>query len=332
MSGSLKGSAVIRISPQGESCERGLLSVKRNADRFADVHLVQLASNPDTEYYPGYNKHLQELEANGVHVVRHSVFNEQLLETLLLVEVPPDCDATTGAFDTLFNTLLASPSLNEIAVSSQLSIEPASAPPAKILEALLFYGFLLVLLVFDTLRSAARLGRYSRSCDLRARRLSRVYPAHVRLPPDRWYMWWFFTGVARTRRGDATCVQVPPDEGASLVMRTIKEHRHLTWWGVWWAGFWLYYFVGALPWWNGVLSGWGLYFTRDISALYWSVTYVLHTLFAGILVWIYVDEYPYYLLVPHVLLYTVFLTLFPAMWFLCKIWPVKSARKPQKTE
>jgi len=330
----LKASAVIEISNQGESCRDAVKTVLSNTKFFCDVHFVYFAGNENTVYYPGFLEDFCALQEAGLHVHRHARLNLQKLETLMRIDIAPDLDATEGAFYVLFDCFAADPSVNEAGVSSQLYLEASERRrPSDIMEAMLFYGFLLVLLVFDTLRSIVRLFRYNRTVDLKGVRLSRVYPHQTRAPPDRWYMWWIFTGVAATQRGASSCIQTPPDSGLALLMRTIRSHRYLTWVGLWWLGFWLYYACFAWPWWNYVLdphSMLGAWLVRDMSRTFWQLVYVAHTFFAGCITWAYVDEYPYHLKGLHVLTYTLYLTFFPIAWFVCKVYQIKTGDKRRR--
>lgn len=330
----LKGSAVIEISPQGESCRDAVKSIQSNAKFFRDVHFVYFPGNEDTVYYDGFEEDLKKFENLNLTVYRHSTLNIQKLETLLRVDIAPDLDVTEGAFYVLFDRFAANPSVNEAGVSSQLYLEGAEKPaPTDILQAMAFYGFILVLLVFDTLRSVMRLFRYNRTVDLKGVRLSRVYPAQTRAPADRWYMWWFFTGVAPTKPGRSSCIQTPTDSGIALLMRTIRSHRYLTWVGLWWVGFWIYYGMFAWPWWNVILdphSMLGSWLVRDMSVLSWQLFYLFHTFVVGCITWAYVDEYPYRLCNLHIILYTFYLTAFPLIWLVCKVYQLKTGDKRRR--
>jgi hypothetical protein len=321
----LKASAVITISNQGESCQKAVKSVIGNAKFFKDVHIAYFQGGDSTDYYTGWKEDEETLVKLGLVPIRHSIFNLQKLETLLRVDIPPDVEATEAAFLTLFDAMV-SPSINEAGVASELALVGWEKPsPRNLLEAMFFHGFLIVLLMLDSMRSAFRLFSYNRTADLRATRMSLVYPNTLRPPPNRWYMWWLFTGVATTVPSNGTCTQDPSDEGSSLFVRTVKTHRHLSWIGIWWLGYFLYYVAFALPWWNTFMSPEskiGAWLMRDPFAWYWIMMYLFHSAIVGLVAWKNVPVYAYRLWPFHIIFYTVFLTLSPAVLVLTKVWQV----------
>lgn len=352
----LKGSALIEISSQGESCRPAVKSILKNHRFFKDVHIVYHGYSGETHvFYPGWEAHHQQLKDLGLAPKCHAYLNLQPLETLLLVRVPPDMKAKEGAFIAGLDSM-AYPSCNEAGVSSQLSlVEYENTTSAEYLEAFIFYGFLLPLLFFDACRSLVRLFQYTRTCDLRFERLSRVYPDTNRPPPNRWFLWWIGTGISMTKRGYNACIQMPRDQGIAFLMRTIKTHRHLHWIGIWWIGLVIYYVMFALPWWNLILSsdhGLGSYIVRDIYKWQWILWYLLHILILGLTTWSSVDAYPSYALLNrfqlplfgrceisflglHVLMSSLYLTFLPLMIVICKVYQLKSGvsgKKKKKRE
>jgi len=332
----LKGSALIQISTQGESCRNAIKSILKAPKFFEDVHIVfQAFTGDDHSFYPDYANHRKELIKLGLDPILHSTLNLQKYQTLLEIEIPPDCKAKPGTFMSGLDSM-AYPSCNEAGVSSQLSLVQFEDTTAKEhLEAFCFYGFLLPLLFLDACRSFIRAFQYHRTADVRFRRLSQVYPSTNRAPSDRWFLWWIGTGISISKRGHDACIQRPREQGISFVMRTIKTHRYLNWIGVWWIGLGLYYVLFALPWWNFILSPtWGLgsYIVRDIFQLRWILWYIFHILLLGMVTWSSVDEYPNLMLGPHVLLSSFYLTFLPLFIVICKIYQLKSnsIKKKQK--
>jgi len=330
----LKGSALIQISPQGESCRQAIKSILRSPKFFKDVHIVyQAFSGEDHSFYADYPEHRLALKEKGLEPILHSVLNLQKYQTLLEIEIPPDAKVQHGTFMVGLDTM-AYPSCNEAGVSSQLSlVQYENTTPREYLEAFFFYGFLLPLLFLDGCRSLVRAFQYHRTCDVRFRRLSRAYPSTTRAPPNRWFLWWIGTGSAMSKRGHEACIQRPRDQGISFVMRSIKTHRYLNWIGTWWVGLALYYVLFALPWWNLFLSpSWGLgsYIVRDITQLRWILWYLFHVFLLGMVSWSSVDDYPNYMLGPHVMLSSLFLTFLPGFIFICKIYQLKSAASKKK--
>lgn len=341
----LKGSAVIEISSQGESCRHAIQSILRNPKFFKDVHIVYHAfTGSEHSYYPGWDKDLQALKDVHLEPFRHATLNLQQLQTLLLVRIPPDAQVQEGALMQGYDAL-AYPSCNEAGISSQLElVEYEDTSSMEYLEMFIAYGFLIPLLFLDACRSLVRLFQYNRTCDLRFERLSRVYPATNREAPDRWFLWWIGTGVAMNKRGHGALKQCPSDQGIAFLMRTIKTHRYLHWIGIWWIALWFYYAFFALPWWNLFLSpdyGLGSYLVRDMSQLRWMLWYLLHIFMVGLVAWSSIDEYPSYTLIQrfrlsinflglHVLLSSVYLTFLPLVIFVCKIYQLKDGNAKKK--
>lgn len=328
----LKASAVISVSNQGESCREGVLTVLATAKFWKELHIVYFPGSDSTVYYSGFEKDLEELRSVGLEPIRHCTFNHQKMSTGLRVNIPPDCEASEGALYMIFDAMM-NRSTNETGVASQLYLE---APPNQpriaskdFLEALLAYGIIVVLLVFDTLRSVFRLSRYNRTCDLYARRVNRIYPGDMREAPERSYMWWIFTGTSATQRGGQACLQRPEDTGFAFLIRSVKTHRYMSWTGVWWLGFLSYYLLFAWPWWNVFLSPQtrlGVWLIRDLStSTFWQMLYILHTLFVGVIFWVNVEHWPYKLQMVHIPLYTLFLTASPAVFVFCKLYQFKSS-------
>lgn len=325
-------SAVIRISEFDESPEQAVQTVLENPQFFKDLHIVKFGYSTVEKLYPEWPTDLEALEKLGLSPVWHADLDLRKLETHAIVELTPDLRATDGALTALIEDMNKyGGSCDHYAVSSITFVEYAKRPtPGVVLEALLSYGFLLVVLMMDTFRSAINLFQYHRTVDLRATFTMATYGERVRLAPNRWWMWWFFTGTCTSKRGGAACMQVPSekDQGLQFVLRTIKTHRSLGI-GLWIFGFALYYFFFAWPYWNYLVdprTRLGSWLSRDMTALYWMIPYLLHTALVGWVAWQWI-ELPFRLLPLLIIGYTFVLTVSPIILFYARFHSSRAAWK-----
>lgn len=312
----LRGSAVITVSHHGESASNGIKSVLKNVHFFKDVHINRKNT------YAAYQEDVQDLRAQGIVVYESSVFNEQKLHTLLRIDVPPDARMEEATLFALWDAM-ANDHTNVAGVASQLAIIPYQDMTwREWFNDFVWGGFVLVLYYFDAFRWLVSGAQYIGTNDVRASRMSRVYPSHLRDPPNRWYLWWIGTGIAPVWKNDL--VQDPSDRGMSLVARIIRTHRHLTWVGMWWLGLIVFQFCFGLPWWNYVISRdifIGHYLYRDMSTILWRIYYPLICIPFLIAVWNHVQKYPPYLLGIHSVMFPVYATLLLPIIFLFKCMP-----------
>jgi hypothetical protein len=208
-------------------------------------------------------------------------------------------------------------------VASQLAIIPSENKTwRELYNDYNWGGFLHTLYYFDACRWLISGFQHIGTNDARASRMSRVYPSHVRGPPNRWYLWWIGTGIAPVWKNDL--VQDPSDRDMSLVARTIRTHRHLTWISIWWLGLIVFQFFFGFPWWNFVFSREtmiGHYIYRDMSTILWRMYYPLICIPFFIAVWGHVPKYPPYLFGIHIVMFPVYATLLLPIIFIFKCMP-----------
>ncbi len=307
-------SGVIRISEFDESPEQAVQTILASPHFFADVHLVKFGHSSLEKFYPGWDKDLAALRALNLDPVWHSQLDHKKLKTHALVNLTPDVRSTDGALATLIDDMDKNGgSCDHFGVSSITFIEYDTKPvsPVVVLEAMFSYGFLLVILMMDTFRSIINLFQYHRTSDLTCDFTTTTYGGRVRVAPNRFLFWWFFTGISPSKRGGAACMQIPSenDQGLTFLLRTIKTHSN----GLWIFGFALYWWLFSWPLANYILDSrtrWGYWLIRDMTALYWAIPYILNTALVGYVAWMHV-EFPFRLLPVHVLLFTFFLTASP---------------------
>lgn len=318
--------AVVTISEFDESCEHAVASILENSSLFNCLVLVKHGWSKQTLPYPTFESDKEKLAAANIELIWQSQLDVTALPPSVraIIRLEPDVRVSEAAFRALIEDM-TNYAYDHYAVSSILIIDHEHTRDPRVWFGGLWYGFLLVVLMLDTFRSWINFGRYSRSVDVRGQLLQITFPNKVRLPADRWYMWWFGTGICRTRAGDAAAIQFPAekDQGIGFVLRTIKTHKHMgigLYWPVFFA---LYWMLFSLPVWNLFLSPrsmLGQWLVRDMTALYWMIPYLLNTALVGYIAWRNVEFPKTYvplvgdrsLLLPlQVLLFSVYLTLSP---------------------
>jgi len=340
--------AVIEISEFAESCVHGVRSVLRNRERFCALHMVQYGHDGGaTPPYAGWEA---DVAALGFPVVWHTTLDPTKLLSEVVVYVQPDHQVLEGALQELMEPM-EDPHARDVeyGVSSVLYIEEeAEASPPSLARLLrqawgaLILGFVPVLLVLDSLRSAFNMRRYHRTCDLRAQLVTRTYPKRVELAPTRWYLWEFFTRIHRSVYGGAALMQMVDisfSPGA-FVLRTIKTHRHLGWrtlWS-WWFPFLVYYAVFALPWWMPAVFGsqyrgyFSLLLVRNPLHPAWLTLYTLHAAAAAILSWVYIRYPRTWMWGLHATLFPVYFTLSPLILLYGRFYVSHAAWQPQQQQ
>lgn len=235
-------------------------------------------------------------------------------------------------------------------VSSRLDAQKCNKP---------WLGFYLVLAVVDWWRALASLWGYQRPGDLRAIALTTVYPQRKHIEAEPWWIFlpgWSLTSwcccsrYAMTRRAKHAAHLVQHvkagDEGAQFV-REFRAHPHYSWfltlWPIpmpnclWLFPFALYYYLFALPWWNwlatALVSGYvpGLVANREVYRVLaaiayeypmswvWWIAAALHLLLMVVpIVYVRMRLGPLPQLL-FILLYPLYLTLSPLVWFVIKI-------------
>lgn len=326
--------AVIQISEFNESPQLAIKSVLQHSAPFACVVLVKLNCTTDTVPYDGFDMDKQALKEKGIAVFWQSKLDVTKLPANVraIVRMEPDVIATEAAINALIEDM-TDYTYNYYAIATTLNIEHSKTRDPRVWFQSLSYGFLLVVLVMDTLRSWFSLFRYNRTVDMRGQKLQITFPNRISLASEHWYMWWIGTGICQTRNGGTSAQQMPAekDQGIGFTLRTIKYHKQMTW-GLWWPIFFaLYYCAFAWPWYNYYLSPHSLlgkWLIRDMSQWYWQSLYLAHTALVGLLAWLEIKLPKTYvpmvgdqsLLLPmQVLLYTVYLTLSPLIFVYAKL-------------
>jgi len=362
-------SVAIEVSRFDEDPTNAFESVVACKEYIADVHIVRAGGVPETDpLWGGLAKRLNEAGIDKVCVHADGTLDVKRLRCMALVRVPSDMIVTSKAFGELVHDMVDYAGVyDHYAVTSTLSVdrfevtkdgsEEVSLPiSAGALYGALSYGFLLVVLAFDTLRSFATLFRYHRTCDLRGQMVYHAYPNRVQLARRNWLLWWFYTGISPPRRVDNSCAQAPAvrDQGWTFTLRYIRTHASMGW-GVWWIfGFAAYYYLFSIPWWvwwraatvgvekgSTILFSWWMIIsprefftymisTRDLGAIHWLSFHTLHLCFVAYLVHQHVRTPFGLLLFAQTLLYPVYLTLAPIMFLLARWMPIRTIARPKQ--
>jgi hypothetical protein len=319
-----RASAIICISAADESPEQAIASVLENQQFFEDVHIVKFGYSSHAQLYPQWDIDLKELRVLGLDPVWHSELDTSKIKTRAPIYIEPDLRVSDGALTAMFADMEYNYNCDHFAVSSITFIELKNTRDPRAVLEVMTYGFLLVVLMLDTMRSMISLGLYHRTADLRCRLITGTWPNRVRLAPLRnwvwyagWVPWWLQSGISTAKSTESACMQLPSqkDQGWAFVLRTIKTHRYMGA-GIWIAGYLFYWFLFSWPFWTPLFnpaSGIGKWMSRDMSAWYWLALYGLHTLIVGYVGTSYM-QFPLRLLPLQVLLYTFYLTVSPVVF------------------
>lgn len=332
-------SVVIELTEDDENPNVALQSIAEIAKSgdpclIRDVHLVQWGFRADNPLWaPG----LSALRAADVPFELHSVLDPRKLKSRALVRFEPNHCVTDGAFKRLLTQMSAAAGdwrvpvmggCDHFALGSHVWVEPDEDKPQTLFrwgDAALAYGWLLVVMVLDTLRYYLNLGAYHRNCDLTARLVSQTYPDRTLLAPHRWWLYWAGTGIATTETGGAGCMLVPDDgKGMRFLLRIIRTHRGMGI-GPWIIGFVLYYCVFSAPWWMLVLPRsyipmWWMEHSMDPRKWewYWQVLQAFHLLVVA-LISNNQMQVPWGLQTFHILLYPFYLATAPLVFVYCRL-------------
>lgn len=323
-----KVSVLIRIPSSNPSPANAIGSVIANATHIRDLHLEQMGYSSETALnYPEAQKDQAALTKAGITLTWHSAFDASKLQTQALVHLDPDIKASESAFKMLKDDILKHPQCQHFTISSILYL---NTPRFSWWE-LPWYGFLFPLLIVDFLANQFTLWQHARTVDMRAQLVQSTWPHRSRTVSKSWWRWWIRTGICWTRPGGVACVQMPfrqKDRGLAFVLRTIKQHTHLSIWRPWWLAILLvYYIFFALPWWTlflgthqdssqGLLS-W-LFLRPVVSDTLWLAIQLVHLVFVVYATWGEI-ELPAHFEGFAIALYPVYLTLAPA-FFLYGRW------------
>lgn len=323
-------SAVIKISQFEECPESGIQSVLCNAAYFKELHIVKHGYDINQTLYDTWKEDHNLMMEKGISVYWHNEFDTNKTHTHAVVHILPDHQVLSGAMTTLHEDMVQAakdaPSRTHFALTGITSIRLSERQKRDVYQWMqsLSYGFLLVVMMLDWLRSLCQppffpfiwnIFKYHKTSDLRAVTVRTTYPRRAQLAPEAWSWWIWNNGQSRAKSVGAAVMCIPKnkDVGIPFVLRTIKTHNHLGF-GLWVLGFSLYYWLFAWPWWNTLVLDWGwsiLYpLTHDPRTWYWLTVYVLHTLIVAVVAWNNM-ELPLGLLPIQVLLYTFYLTISP---------------------
>lgn len=247
--GHLKYDVVIDLTEFAVCCEPAIKSILRYPTLFAALHLVQPGFSTTATLYDQWKVHLGRLKTLGLEPIWHSELNADKLKTRAVIHMQPDHQVRDGALEALLQDMHDNNKWNShFGVSSITKLDHA-------VPGVIFYGFLLVLGVFDSLRSFFNGFRYHRTADLRGQATYITFPATVTLASMRWWTWLLFTRVSPIQKGGAALMQIPSkkDSGLDFVLRTLKTHNHLGF-GLWILFFVVYYALFAWPWWSSFFA------------------------------------------------------------------------------
>ena len=159
---------------------------------ISELHIVKHGYKDREEIYKGWLDDKKDLDRKNIRVIWHSKFDPKKVRTTAIVYVQPDMQICDGAIRTLHEDMVAAAAdrstQTHFAVSSVTAIFLDKAyrwSPMCWLHALT-YGFLLVIMTMDWMRSIFNLYKYQRATDLRGRTVFQTFPQRAELAPDRW--------------------------------------------------------------------------------------------------------------------------------------------------
>jgi hypothetical protein len=310
-------SVVITLDGHNTSPYRALESVVDAASHVRDIHF-ELCGEADEKAvlaHPGVANLITKFGADAVFW--HPGFLDvQALRTQAVVRIQPDHVMLPAALLTLKKDLRRYPGCTHFALMGGLNLRPAGGTFFDTL----WYGFLVPLLVIDTMASWITLGQHARTVDVRAQLIYRTWPGHNR-PPARpsWWRWWFGTRTCWTRAATHMITQAPgirgTERGLPFVARTIKQHAHCRPWAIWWLAIYALHWVFVAILVSLALAG----ESTGVAAL-WSDGRFTGTSFAFLIafvaycIWSRAVSFPYYGEVVALFAYPVYLILSPLVF------------------
>lgn len=302
-------SLVITLDGSNASPARALESAVDAAEHVRDIHF-ELCGEANQKAVMSHGNVANLILKFGTDQVfwHPGRLDVQALQTQALVRVQPDHVFLPSALFALKKDFRRHTGCSHFGFLSGLDLHKAPLPDSW------WYGFLIPLLVVDTLASWLTLNQHQRSVDLRAQLVFRSWPNRNR-PPGRpsWWRWWFGTRTCWTRGGTSFCAQAPTAQntGSAFVLRTIKQHDHCTVWKPWWVLLFLahYVFVAILCalLLSGTMGGGGLWTDGRFS---WTAYAFLFALVAYS-IWSRAVRFPYRGEVAAIFLYPLFLLVSP---------------------
>lgn len=313
-------SVLITLDGSNASPWRALTSLVDAAEHVRDIHF-ELCGEADQKAvlaHPNVANLIVKFGTESVfwHAGRLDV---QRLQTQALVHVQPDHVFLPAAMYALKKDLRRYPGCSHFGFLSGLNL---TATPTS-----WWYGFLVPLLVVDTLASWLTLNQHTRTVDLRAEFIYRSWPNRNRSPGrPSWWRWWLGTRTCWTRNGTSFCSQAPGtrDAGLPFVLRTVKQHAHFSPWKPWWVALYAAHYLFVITMCALLLTasagGDGLFTDGRFSgtALFFVCALVAYA------IWSRAVQFPRNTEVLALLLYPVYLLLSPAV-FLYGRWHTSQA-------
>lgn len=330
----LRLSVVVTVSPFDESMSNAVESIATCIRFVRDFHVVRPGGYASGDEL--WTQHMATLTKSGldpsdIHVHSSGTLDPSLLKGRAVMELEPDVCVTEGAFETLLTDMVRYRNLSDhYAIASDLFIQ-SNAPFLTQVIPLIMYGYLVVIMALDTFRSFCNKFQYHRTVDVCVRFVYTTFPKQALIARHRWWTWFLYTGVRPVHPPHGRCTQAPPeaDQGTNLLWRTIRNHRHLGFPGLWMIGFAVYYYVAMNSYAHVLL----LVFRYDKAALAmdvwhssWLAIHLVHFMIIAYISYVYLD-FPYGALFFHLLFYPFYLATFPIIWLVMRFVPVRETRK-----
>lgn len=333
------GEAVITVSDFNESIEPAIKSVVRNHSYFKALHIVKYGYNSQEDQYGDWQNDLALLTQHNLVPIWHSEFDASRMIQQAVIHIQPDHQIKNGALDVLYGDMQKNYTQSLFSVTSETDLSEKKVTIKKLLQ-VPFYGFLLVVLALDVIRSIWNLTRYHRTVDLRAQTVTTTYPKRAWLTERRWWLWVFYTRVSGSNGGGAALGQTPTekDRGIVFVLRHIKTHARMGL-GVWIFMYIVYYYLFAYPWWNSFFLSFGktpiTQVNTAISNMQWllvrnpfsslsMIMYCINTIFVTAFATIYFT-FPYRTMTFLCVLFPAFLTASPIMFLIGRFYISKAS-------
>ena len=270
---SKKTAAIITRTDWEENPQPAVQSVIRNSIRFSELHFIDDVWSLETIDYPGWNQDYRMLKQNNVKVIVHSKLDANKIQASLVVELSPYCQLMPGGLNTLMNqvqeSVVENPSLTDFAIETGICIPTKitewKKKPLMVPDAFTSYGFIIAMMVFDTIRRYwinfgnffyRRWGaKYALTTDVRAKLIYKTYGKHY-IPSEQ--IWWTLINPNHhpIEAGGRGALNVPDstNQGWRFVLWYFRHHRFLRF-GLWIMPFVIYYWIFAYPWWNTLIVG-----------------------------------------------------------------------------
>jgi len=155
----IKLTAAVRITDFRESPENAIKSVLTYPSYFTRLTIVDLAYDPETEYYEGYTDDVADLEK--LHQIQVSVCDKlrvEEIDTKYILHVHPQCSFKRGALDRLLDMVdKSNPQQTDFSLASGTKLDTFSV----------WYGYFLFIAFWTFLWARWEHHKMSRNVDLR---------------------------------------------------------------------------------------------------------------------------------------------------------------------